>query len=56
MSWLAMMCLVGVLITVVGHFRRRIEAMERNPSTRVRIIPRTMYDDMLGLNWISEAG
>jgi hypothetical protein len=50
-----MMVFVGVLLTVVGHYQRRIVALTENPVTKVRIVPRTLYDEQLGVDWTSES-
>lgn len=55
MSLLIALMLVGVAIACVGHYRAKIEALERNPVTRVRIVPRSMYDDAMGMDWVSES-
>jgi len=55
MGFVLALVLCGLLITVTGYYRGRIAAMESNPVTRVRIIPRTMYDDMMGVSWESAA-
>lgn len=46
---------VGVCFAIAGHYRSKIDALERNPVTRMRIVPRTMYDDMMGVDWVSES-
>jgi len=52
---LVVVLFIGVLLMVCGHYRSQISAMKANPQTHVRIIPRTMYDDVMGVNWVSEA-
>lgn len=46
---------VGVLFVVVGHYEGRVAALENNPVTRTRILPRTQYDDLMGVDWTSES-
>lgn len=48
------MILVGITLALSGYYRTRIDALLRNPTTRVRIIPRTMYDDVTGVDWVTE--
>lgn len=45
----------GMMLVVIGHYRRRIVALTDNPLTKVRIVPRTMYDEQLGVDWTSES-
>lgn len=44
----------GIALAMAGYYRGRIAALQKNPVTRVRIVPRTMYDDVMGVNWVSE--
>lgn len=55
MNLLLLLVVVGACIALVGNYRSQIDAMKRNPVTRVRIIPRTMYDDVMGVDWVSES-
>jgi hypothetical protein len=56
MFWLLMfVASVAASLIVVGHYERRIAAMEKYPRERVRIVPRTLYEEQTGVNWISEA-
>jgi hypothetical protein len=48
------MLFIGILLAVTGYYRSRLDALTRNPVTRVRIIPRTMYDDVTGVDWVTE--
>ena len=48
------MTFVGIILAIVGYYRSRLDAIARNPVTRVRIIPRTMYDDVTGVDWVTE--
>ena len=45
---------VGIVLALVGHYRGRIQAMERNPVTRTRIVPRTMLEDTMGVDWVGQ--
>ena len=45
---------VGITLAIVGYYRSRLDALIRNPVTRVRIVPRTMYDDVTGVDWVTE--
>lgn len=47
---------VALLAMVSGYFMERIEALQKNPQTKVKIVPRTMYEDQMGITWTSEAG
>lgn len=42
---------VAAIMIIVGNYERRIAAMERNPRERVRIVPRSAYEDQMGLDW-----
>lgn len=42
---------VAVIMILAGNYERRIAAMEKNPRERVRIVPRSTYEDQMGLNW-----
>jgi hypothetical protein len=44
---------VAAMMIVVGNYERRIAAMEKNPRERVRIVPRSTYDDQMGMDWVS---
>jgi hypothetical protein len=55
MSILILLVALGVALAMAGNYRARIRALEKNPASRVRIIPRTMYDDVMGVDWVSEA-
>ena len=46
---------LGVALAMAGNYRAQISALKKNPASRVRIIPRTMYDDVMGVDWVSEA-
>ena len=52
--FLMMLVFTGLTLTITGYYRSRIDAMIRNPVTRVRIVPRTMYDDVTGVDWVTE--
>jgi hypothetical protein len=45
---------LGVLMVVVGHYQRQINALVANPTTKVRIVPRTLYEEQLGVDWTSQ--
>lgn len=47
--------LLGVLMVVVGHYRGRLSALTANPVTRVKFIPRTLFDEQMGVDWTSDA-
>ena len=52
MNMLAMVFLwIGIVVALIGWYEARLQAMEKNPVTRTRIIPRTMYDDIMGVDW-----
>ena len=57
MFWLFMFLasVAGTLI-LIGHYERRITAMEMNPRERIRIVPRTYYEEQTGVNWIADGG
>jgi hypothetical protein len=42
---------VAAIMIVVGNYERRIAAMENNPRERVMIVPRSTYEDQMGLDW-----
>ena len=46
----------ALLMMTSGYFMERIEALQKNPQTKVKIVPRTMYEDQMGIIWTSEAG
>ena len=46
---------VAAILMMVGHYERRIKALENNPRERVRIVPRSTYDDQLGIDWTSSS-
>lgn len=46
---------IGMLTLLSGHYQARLKAMEMNPVVRTRIMPRTMYDDVMGVDWVSRA-
>ena len=46
--------LAGTLI-LVGHYERRIAALEANPRIQMRIVPRTLYEEQTGVDWVSNA-
>ena len=50
------MLFIGITLAITGYYRSRLDALKRNPVTRVRIVPRTMYDDVTGVDWVSERG
>lgn len=50
-----MLLCVGVALVSAGHYRRRLDALEANPVTRVRIVPRTLYDEQMGVDWRTES-
>lgn len=47
--------LLAASLMVIGHYERRVRALENNPRERVRIVPRSMYDEQLGVDWVSES-
>ena len=47
------LALFGVLLVVVGWYESRIAAMVKNPVTRTRLVPRTQYDDVMGVDWVT---
>lgn len=47
---------VGLVLVLAGHYRARIRAMERNPVVRTRIVPRTMLEDTMGVDWVGQLG
>ena len=55
MSAALTLVLSGVALAVAGHYRAKVAALEQNPITRVRIVPRTMFEDSMGVNWVSES-
>jgi hypothetical protein len=46
---------VAVYLMLVGHYRGRIDALQRNPVTQFKIVPRTLYEEQLGITWASAA-
>lgn len=54
MFWAFMffMAVAGMLMTI-GHYERRIDAMNANPRVRVKLVPRTMYEEQTGVDWVS---
>jgi len=46
---------VGLMLMVIGHYERRLQTMERTPRERVRIVPRTLYEEQLGVDFVSKA-
>jgi hypothetical protein len=42
---------VAAIMIVIGNYERRIAAMEKHPRERVRIVPRSTYEDQMGLDW-----
>lgn len=50
-----MLMFVGVLLMVLGHYQKRIAALTDNPVTKVRIVPRTLYEEQLGVDWTSQS-
>lgn len=42
---------VAAIMIVIGNYERRIAAMEKHPRERVRIVPRSAYEDQMGLDW-----
>jgi hypothetical protein len=46
----------ALIMMVTGYYMERIEALQQNPVTKVKIVPRTMYEDQMGITWTSEAG
>jgi uncharacterized membrane protein len=47
--------LLAASLMVIGHYERRVRTLEANPRERVRIVPRTLYDEQLGVDWVSES-
>lgn len=45
---------LGLTLAITGYYRSRVDALIKNPVTKVRIVPRTMYDDVTGVDWVSE--
>jgi hypothetical protein len=45
---------LGVLLVVVGHYQRQIDALSLHPVTKVRIVPRTLYEEQMGVDWTSQ--
>jgi hypothetical protein len=50
----ALLMVAAVAMILVGHYERRIRVIEANPQTRIRIVPRTLYDQQLGVSWSTE--
>jgi len=50
---LAAIC--GVALVLVGNYERRIKALENNPRTQIRIVPRAEFDDQSGVLWSSDS-
>lgn len=44
---------VAAIMIVIGNYERRIAALEKNPRERVRIVPRSTYEDQMGMDWVS---
>jgi hypothetical protein len=44
-----------LLAMVSGYFYGTNRGITKNPQTKVKIIPRTMYEDQMGIMWTSEA-
>ena len=54
--WLFLLtCLVfsGGVLVLCGNYERRIQALQANPVTRFKIVPRSAYDDQSGVRWMS---
>ncbi len=47
--------LAGALM-LVGHYERRVRALETNPRERIRIVPRSYYDEQTGADFQSGSG
>ena len=54
MLWFAFLTVAAVAMILIGHYERRIRVIESNPQTRIRIVPRTIYDQQLGVAWSTE--
>lgn len=54
MLWFAFLLVAAVSMILIGHYERRIRVIESNPQTRIRIVPRTVYDQQLGVLWSTE--
>ena len=45
----------GAVLMLIGNYERRIKALERNPRTQIKIVPRAEYDDQSGVRWTSDS-
>lgn len=41
----------AAIMIEVGNYERMIAAMEKHPRERVRIVPRSVYEDHVGVDW-----
>ncbi len=46
---------LAVVLILNGYYLTRINALENNPVTKVQIVPRTLYEEQLGIDWTSTA-
>lgn len=51
--FLTLMVFSGGILILCGNYERRIKALETNPITRIKIVPRSAYDDQSGVQWTS---
>jgi hypothetical protein len=51
-------CLVSIALVsiVVGYYDGRLQALRTNPVVKVHMVPRTLYEEQLGVAWTSRGG
>ena len=54
MLWFTFLLVAAVSMILIGHGERRIRVIEANPQTRIRIVPRAVNDQQLGVSWSTE--
>ena len=42
---------LAVALILAGHYERRLGVLRDSPRERIRIVPRTLYDEQTGVAW-----
>ena len=52
--WAVVFIVVSLALILVGHYERRVRVLESTPQTRIRLVPRTYYEEQLGVKWSTD--